>query len=82
MMPTRAMPERSPSQIRLGEWKSRNIQVLGAASGLAQQIAPHREEFGAHLLAQRRAAIGQIPFEHQPDLDQQRVGVEGGNRVG
>ena len=30
MMPTCAIPLRSPSQIRLGEWKSRNTQVLAA----------------------------------------------------
>ena len=30
------------------------------------------------FVAQLGAAIRQIPFEHQPDLDQHRLGVEDG----
>ena len=35
MMPTRRMPVRSPSQMMLGEWKSRITQVFGAAAGFS-----------------------------------------------
>jgi hypothetical protein len=55
---------------------------FAGSSGLAQQIAPHRDEIGAHLLGRLRPAVRQIPFEHQSDLDQKRVGVEGRDRIG
>ncbi len=81
MMPTLrdALPLAEPDQI--GRMKVAQHPGFGSGCGLAQQIAPHRDEFGAHVAGQLRAAIRQIPFEHQSDLDQERIGVEGGNGV-
>ncbi len=54
----------------------------GGRGRLAQQIAPHRDEFVAHFMGRLDPAVGQIPFEHQSGLNQQRIGVEGGYGVG
>ena len=63
MMPTRKMPARSPSQMMLGEWKSRITQVLAAAAGFAsssRHIATNsRAQFVAR--ARRRDPADTIP---------------------
>ena len=65
----------------MGEWKSRNTQVLAAAAGLLSSSRHIATNSARSVVGRLGPAIRQIPFEHQPDLDQQRVGVEGGNGV-
>ena len=71
MMPTRAIPGAIGEPDQIGRMKVAHHPGLGRGGGLLQQLAPHRDEFGAQLGGRLGAAIGQIPFEHQPDLDQQ-----------
>jgi hypothetical protein len=48
---------------------------------LFQQRSPHRDEFVAPLLADFSAAVRQIPFEHQADLDQPCIDIVDRNLV-
>ena len=49
---------------------------------LLQQVAPDQEEFGAQVVGQRDAAIRQVPLQHQRDLDQHGLGIEGRDLIG
>ena len=49
---------------------------LGIGGVLQQQGAPQLQKFLVVRRRQRGAAVGQIPFRHQADLDQHRFDVE------
>jgi len=58
------------------------VRSFGSRGRLAQQIAPHHDEFGAQIAGRLGTAIRQIPFEHQSDLDQHGVDVERRHGIG
>jgi len=65
-------------------WRMKIPQYPGFRGGgyPVQQIAPKAHKLGTGRLGRFDTATGQIPFDHQGDLDQHRVDIETRDGIG
>ena len=81
MMPDAQDPRAVAEPDDVGRMKIPHHPGSRRSRRLLQQRSPHRDEFVALLLADFSAAIRQIPFEHQADLDQPCIDIVDRNLV-